>query len=63
MQRLIGLFILIFISFVAIAQTSYPIHDDFRTVCRIAAPLGRGVLSIGTPFLQLCQRACAPIEN
>ena len=51
MQRLIGLFLLIFVSFVSIAQTSYPIHDDFRTACRIATPLGRGVLSIGNAFL------------
>ena len=33
------------------AQTDYPIHDDFRAACRITAPLGRGVLGIGNTFL------------
>ena len=33
------------------AQTDYPIHDDFRAACRITAPLGRGVLGIGNAFL------------
>lgn len=33
------------------AQTDYPIHEDFRAACRITAPLGRGVLGIGNAFL------------
>ena len=42
MQRLIGLLLLIFIPLATMAQTDYPIHDDFRAACRITAPLGRG---------------------
>lgn len=33
------------------AQNRYPIHNDFRSVCRITAPIGRGVLGIGNAFL------------
>ena len=33
------------------AQNKYPIHEDFRSACRITAPLGRGVLGIGNAFL------------
>lgn len=33
------------------AQTNYPIHDDFRAACRITAPLGRWVLGAGNAFL------------
>lgn len=51
MQRLIGLLLLIFIPLATMAQTDYPIHDDFRAACRITAPLGRGVLGIGNVFL------------
>ena len=51
MQRLIGLLLLIFIPLATMAQTDYPIHDDFRAACRITAPLGRGVLGIGNAFL------------
>lgn len=51
MWRLIGLLLLIFAPLTAMAQTDYPIHDDFRAACRITAPLGRGVLGIGNAFL------------
>ena len=51
MWRLIGLLLLIFAPLTAMAQTDYPIHDDFRAACRITAPLGRGVLGIGNIFL------------
>ncbi|MBR2333509.1 MAG: alpha/beta hydrolase [Rikenellaceae bacterium] len=51
MWRLIGLFLLIFAPLTTMAQTDYPIHDDFRVACRITAPLGRGVLGIGNAFL------------
>ena len=34
------------------AQTDYPIHDDFRRACRITAPIGRGMLGIGNAFLK-----------
>lgn len=51
MWRLIGLLLLIFAPLTTMAQTNYPIHDDFRAACRITAPLGRGVLSIGNAFL------------
>lgn len=51
MQRLIGLLLLIFIPLATMAQTDYPIHDDFLAACRITAPLGRGVLGIGNAFL------------
>ena len=51
MQRLIGLLLLIFIPLATMAQTDYPVHDDFRAACRITAPLGRGVLGIGNAFL------------
>lgn len=33
------------------AQNKYPTHEDFRSACRITAPLGRGVLGIGNAFL------------
>ena len=49
MWRLIGLFLLIVAP--TMAQTKYPIHEDFRAACRITAPLGRGVLGIGNAFL------------
>ena len=46
MRRLIGLLLFISIPLATMAQTDYPIHDDFRAACRITAPLGRGVLGI-----------------
>lgn len=51
MRRLIGLFLLIVAPIVTMAQTNYPIHEDFRAACRITAPLGRGVLGVGNAFL------------
>ena len=51
MWRLIGLILLTFAPLATMAQTDYPIHDDFRAACRITAPLGRGVLGIGNAFL------------
>ena len=51
MWRLIGLLILIFAPLATMAQTNYPIHEDFRAACRITAPLGRGVLGVGNAFL------------
>ena len=51
MRRLIGLLVLIFVPLVTMAQSNYPIHDDFRAACRITAPLGRGVLGMGNAFL------------
>ena len=51
MRRLIGLLLFISIPLATMAQTDYPIHDDFRAACRITAPLGRGVLGIGNAFL------------
>lgn len=51
MWRLIGLLLLVFAPLATMAQTDYPIHDDFRRACRITAPLGRGVLGIGNAFL------------
>ena len=51
MQRLIGLLLFIFAPLATLAQTNYPIDDDFRAACRITAPLGRGVLRIGNAFL------------
>ena len=51
MQRLIGLLLFIFAPLATMAQTNYPIDDDFRAACRITAPLGRGVLGIGNAFL------------
>ena len=51
MRRLIGLLLLTFAPLVTMAQTNYPIHDDFRAACRITAPLGRGVLGVGNAFL------------
>lgn len=52
MQRLIGLLLLISIPLATMAQTDYPIDDDFRRACRITAPIGRGVLGIGNTFLK-----------
>ncbi|MBO5697047.1 MAG: alpha/beta hydrolase [Alistipes sp.] len=52
MSKMIGLLLLIFAPLVTMAQTDYPIHDDFRRACRITAPLGRGVLGIGNTFLK-----------
>lgn len=51
MRRLIGLLLLIVAPIATMAQTNYPIHEDFRAACRITAPLGRGVLGIGNVFL------------
>ena len=51
MQRLICSLLLTLVSLATMAQTQYPIHEDFRAACRITAPLGRGVLSIGNAFL------------
>lgn len=51
MQRLIGLLLLISIPLATMAQTDYPIDDDFRRACRITAPIGRGVLGMGNAFL------------
>ena len=51
MQRLICSLLLTFVSLTTMAQTQYPIHEDFRAACRITAPLGRGVLGIGNAFL------------
>lgn len=51
MQRLICLLLLNLVSLATMAQTQYPIHEDFRAACRITAPLGRGVLGIGNAFL------------
>ena len=51
MRRLIVLILLIFAPLATMAKTNYPIHDDFRSACRITAPLGRGVLRIGNAFL------------
>ncbi len=51
MRRLIGLLLLSFAPLITMAQNKYPIDDDFRTACRITAPLGRGVLGIGNAFL------------
>ena len=52
MRRLIGLLLLIFVPLVTMAQTDYPIHDDFSRACRITAPLGRDMLGIGNAFLK-----------
>ncbi len=43
MLRLIWLMLFACASVVTMAQSKYPIHDDFRAACRITAPLGRGV--------------------
>lgn len=51
MQQLIYLLLLIFTPLSTMAQNKYPIHNDFRTACRITAPLGRSVLNIGNAFL------------
>ena len=51
MQRLICSLLLTLVSLATMAQTQYPIHEDFRAACRITAPLGRGVLGIGNAFL------------
>jgi len=51
MRRLISLLLLIIAPLATMAQTNYPIHDDFRAACRITAPLGRGVLGIGNACL------------
>lgn len=51
MLRLICWFLLIFAPLATMAQSNYPIHEDFRAACRITAPLGRSVLGIGNAFL------------
>ena len=33
------------------AEHGYPVADDFKAVCRITAPLGRGVLAMGNTLL------------
>ena len=53
MQRLICSLLLTLVSLATMAQTQYPIHEDFRAACRITAPLGRGVLGIGNAFLSV----------
>ena len=50
LQRLLCLLFIV-APLAAMAQTKYPIHDDFRSACRITAPLGRGVLGVGNAFL------------
>jgi len=51
MWRLIGLLLLTLAPLATMAQTNYPIHEDFRAACRITAPLGHGALGIGNAFL------------
>lgn len=51
MRQLICLLILVLAPMATMAQTQYPIHEDFKAACRITAPLGRGVLGIGNAFL------------
>ena len=53
MQRLICSLLLTLASLTTMAQSEYPIHEDFRSACRITAPLGRGVLGIGNAFLSV----------
>lgn len=66
MRQLIGLLLIIFAPMATMAnetisaKTKYPIHDDFRTACRITAPLGRGVLRIGNAFLAAMPKSMRP---
>ena len=63
MQRLICLLLLIFAPLATMAQNKYPIHEDFREVCRITAPLGRGVLGIGNAFLSVMPKGMRSNNN
>ena len=45
------------------AQNKYPIHEDFRSACRITAPLGRGVLGIGNAFLTAMPKGMCSDSN
>lgn len=49
--RISRLILLFHLPYAAMAQMNYPIHKDFRSACRITAPLGRSVLGIGNAFL------------
>ena len=51
MWRLICWLLFILAPLTTMAQNKYPTHEDFRSACRITAPLGRGVLGIGNAFL------------
>lgn len=51
MRRLILLITLALTTYTTMAQSKYPICDDFRAACRITAPIGRGVLGMGNLFL------------
>lgn len=51
MQRLIVILLLIFAPLVTMAQSKYPIHEDFRAACRVTVTLGDGILGVGNAFL------------
>ena len=51
MWRLICWLLFILAPLTTMAQNKYPIHEDFRSACRITAPLSRGMLGIGNAFL------------